>query len=821
MLFIKIQSSVFALAVATMMLIASSSTTTSVVSAIGNTSGGGIRGATSKDADSAQVRFNNNNQGHQRRRHLQMEDKNDVPVDVVVVATVASPTLPPAPVAPPTPTGVNEWTSRCAIETRQLNNCVPSSGNQREGCRNCLYASSFTSGNSIAGCRSFCTSDCDVFANAFYKCGAMIMDPTSAPIVPVSTPTDPPIAPVDPISLSFTQTGCPASGASGEACTVPSPFLYQECFYGGNMRCTCRSDPGSLFLCNPDNSASAPAPQPVTQPTIAGVTPFPVVQDSGSTTCSSSLPKSGDVCELPDDQTTNIQCCYSVDIKNGNPAPANYAWICSCSSFENVYLCNEGTTASCTSVIRPSAPALAPVELPVPAPTEIPILPTDPAPTDMPITSTEPAPTDMPILVGATAPPVSTEMGGTGCPARLSDFTDGSSCAGSVPDEKASIGCGYEVIVGSPPLSSEAIICECVKANPLWACRSLGLTPIASPNECPSQDSPPANGDSCAGLLVTEDSAQTCMFSRKLSSSSELETFNCTCSNAAGSTVDLWSCDGSFMPVVAPSLMPAGQVQPSTTIPVPTAPTTPTTTTPMVCGTFPGDGTTCAGVLPVGLSSASCNYSQTITTNGVPLDETATCECDASTEIWNCVGSFTPAPPNAVPVVPTMMPILSGVPEPTEMPILSGVPEPTEMPILSGAPEPTEMPILSGVPEPTEMPILSGVPEPTGTTPPAPTDGLIAIPNSVDFSSGSDLCPAKITNCEPCAQYFPNSIEGSCTQFTQIPYEGAPTTFKIQCRCPEQEIDTPTWSCRFIGGTENSITFPASPICAPEDFTDP
>merc|ERR1712166_83618 len=79
--------------------------------------------------------------------------------------------------------------------------------------------------------------------------------------------------------------------------------------------------------------------------------------------------------------------------------------------------------------------------------------------------------------------------------------------------------------------------------------------------------------------------------------------------------------------------------QPSTTIAVPTAPTT-----PMVCGTFPGDGTTCAGVLPVGLPNASCNYSQTITTNGIPLDEAATCECDASTEIWNCVGSYTTTP---------------------------------------------------------------------------------------------------------------------------------------------------------------------------------
>jgi hypothetical protein len=231
------------------------------------------------------------------------------------------------------------------------------------------------------------------------------------------------------------------------------------------------------------------------------------------------------------------------------------------------------------------------------------------------------------------------------------------------------------------------------------------------------------------------------------------------------------------MPVVAPSLMPAGQVQPSTSMmPAPATPVTPTE--PTACPPFPGDGTSCAGVLPVGLSSASCNYSQTITTNGVPLSETATCVCDASTAIWNCVGSFTPAPPNAVPVVPTDM-----------------------MPVLSGVPAPTEMPILSGVPAPTEMPILSGVPAPTETTPPAPTDGSFAIPNSVNFSTGSNICPAKITNCEPCAEFFAeDAIEGSCRQFTQIPYLGVPTTVQIQCRCPEQEIDIPTWSCRFIGG---------------------
>jgi hypothetical protein len=55
------------------------------------------------------------------------------------------------------------------------------------------------------------------------------------------------------------------------------------------------------------------------------------------------------------------------------------------------------------------------------------------------------------------------------------------------------------------------------------------------------------------------------MYLGKLSSSSNLETFNCVCSDAAGSTVNLWSCDGSFAPAAAPSYMPAGQVQPVTT----------------------------------------------------------------------------------------------------------------------------------------------------------------------------------------------------------------------------------------------------------------
>jgi hypothetical protein len=412
MLFIKIQSSVFALAVATMMMIASSSTTTSVVSAIGN-SGGGIRGATSKDADSAQVRFNNNNQGHQRRR-LQMEDKNDVvDVPVPVPAVAASPISPPAPVAPPTPTGVNDWKSRCATELRQLNNCVPSSGNLREGCTNCLYASSFTSGNSVAGCRSFCQSACDTFANAFFKCGAMIMDPTSAPVVPVNKPTDPPVAPVAPVDPNlalFTQANCPASAASGDACTVPSPFLYQECFYAGSVRCTCRSEGGSFFLCNVDASASVPAPQPAPAgsgpPPTTDVMPFPFVPDTGTSTCSSSIPKSGGVCDTGGQMS--IECCYSVDILNGNPAPANLAEICICSSFENVYLCNPGTTASCTSVIRPGSPVPAPTMMPilssVPAPTMMPILSSVPAPTMMPILSSVPAPTMMPILSSVPAP---------------------------------------------------------------------------------------------------------------------------------------------------------------------------------------------------------------------------------------------------------------------------------------------------------------------------------------------------------------------------------------------------------------------------------
>jgi hypothetical protein len=504
---IKIQS-VFALAVAI-----------TSVSAIGNNGGGGgggIRGATSSS---------NNQDGGipqvQRRRHLQMEDKNGgggggggaAPVP----AFVPTPTLPPAPVAPPTLSGINEWKSRCSNELRSLNNCVPSQ--LEESCTNCLYAIFFNSNPAVSGCRNTCNGDtCINLATSFFECGAMIMNPVAAPVVvpamimdPVAAPVTAPVVPAVP---DFTSINCPANAISGDACTVPSGFLFQECFYAGNIRCTCRSNGAGRFLCNVDNSASVPVPAPQATPTTGSVPspttdviPSPVLPDTPDTsTCASSLPKSGDTCDTGGQEF--ITCCYAVDFINNIPAPANLAEICGCRSNENVYLCNAGTTASCSSIIRPGSPVqapsvttptMAPILSGVTTPTMAPILSGVTTPTMAPILSGITTPTMAPILSGVTTPPVF--MGGTGCPARLSDFENGSSCAGLVPDDKASIGCGYEVIVGSPPTSSERILCQCDKANPLWECRSLGIEPIAAPNQCPPQDSPPLNGDSCAGLL--------------------------------------------------------------------------------------------------------------------------------------------------------------------------------------------------------------------------------------------------------------------------------------------------------------------------------
>jgi hypothetical protein len=138
---------------------------------------------------------------------------------------------------------------------------------------------------------------------------------------------------------------------------------------------------------------------------------------------------------------------------------------------------------------------------------------------------------------------------------------DGAACTDALTGGQVTVGCAGESYTDTVRTDFS---CTCAAADPIWKCVSTA-TDIPANNPCPAQDSSPVSGDSCAEQLVLPDSSQTCMFSRRFSSSSNLETFNCVCSNAAGSTVDLWTCDGSFAPAAAPSYMPAGQIQPVTT----------------------------------------------------------------------------------------------------------------------------------------------------------------------------------------------------------------------------------------------------------------
>mmetsp|Transcript_39034 Transcript_39034/g.44612 ORF Transcript_39034/g.44612 Transcript_39034/m.44612 type:complete len:628 (+) Transcript_39034:151-2034(+) len=501
--------------------------------------------------------------------------------------------------------GTAEWAARCAPERKAVNTCV---GNPRtpEACHNCLYAQSFLYAPNLLGCaKNWCgTSDpCQAAAQNMFNCGARIY---------LTVPTPAPVAPVSVV--------------------VPEPL-----------------------------SVVVP-----TAPPVRG--PLPV--DTGATTCAKTVPISGDACDAGVGNSY-ITCCYSVNFINGVPPPTDYAHVCTCAAYENRYLCNGSTIHNqrCTSLITPSASTPVPV---VPAPTTAPVVPVIVAPTPAPtvvsvtIEPVVPATPAVPATTNAPAVVVVPGIGSTipaGCPSSKKDAVDGASCAGTVPDDKSMIGCGYIEQSGTPPndLTESTVMCVCDKAieSLTWACETLETTtpapappsvapPSSADTFCPSQENPPEDGSSCEGILPVAITEGTCTFSQSINDGS-LETKKCTC------VLDnpVWSCVGdSFSPVQAPvSLMPAGQTLPNSSMPVPATPGPPTETTTQCPPSFPGDGTSCAGILQGGLAQASCSFSQTVTTNGVTVSESATCGCAvANDELWTCEGTISTAPSNAVPV---------------------------------------------------------------------------------------------------------------------------------------------------------------------------
>lgn len=628
------------------------------------------------------------------RRYLKDNKNNNFnpsfPANVVV-----APVPPPAPVAPPTPRGVDEWASRCT--TGSFNSCLNAAFASFEGCTQCLYAQSqlsSTSSTGIFSCGKFLCGGCKDEAAAFYRCGARITDPVPAPI-PVPQNPSPIQAQPTPVqkpepNTEYTFSGCPASANSGDTCNIPSGFKYQQCDYPSmNMRCVC-STLSPRFLCNEARvPATVPPPRPAPVPVPApGTVPLPVPVPAPGTgptpstggggggiapgpsdgVCSTTLPKSGDTCSPGN--APWMYCCYNVDSVDGRPAPAGLALVCSCLSSERRFVCNISGTGQCSTVIRPLAPAPdpppAPVIDPVPVPDPV------PDPVEAPTSSSEAPvmelfPTTFPevpepeVSVPLPEVPVVPEVPGMtdpsmpNCPG--STPQNGSSCEGVV--SAGMIGnCVYEQIFEDESGKPEREVdntCRCDAANPIWVCTEtvVATTPPGQSSSDMCLISTPSTGDNCGELIsMFLIDYKICMFPIN-----QAETVNCECNalGLANKAEATWNCDGAtFPPASAPSmamipagetqpvsLMPAGQTQPVSMVPVPSS----NEPVEIVCpanAVRPSTGDDCQGFLPEAMmTEATCNYEETRmdTADGVVTSTffTSECTCKRETNVWDCV----------------------------------------------------------------------------------------------------------------------------------------------------------------------------------------
>ena len=324
---------------------------------------------------------------------------------------------------------------------------------------------------------------------------------------------------------------------------------------------------------------------------------------------------------------------------------------------------STGTGAPIFSGVPAPFPATdAPISSVAPAPQTNPPAPTPAVATGAPILSGVPAPlpaTDAPISSVAPAsqtdPPAASPADGCG--------PNGAACGNLLQENQDTLMCSGISFTGEQTSQVQRDYnCICEKSQPFWVCTETFKTPAPAPpsaappsanDGCPPDDSSP-EGSSCASFLGVGQLDGTCNFVRVIDGNIEnLEAFKCTCT--AG-PAPVWECDGTFSPVSAPSLMPAGQTVPTSTMPNTSAPVAPSAPTAGPCATFaptfPGDGTSCAGAVPVGLPNIVCTYRQEVTnSDGVETEESASCTCAKDNEIWSCDGTITPPPPTTAPVV--------------------------------------------------------------------------------------------------------------------------------------------------------------------------
>jgi len=647
--------------------------------------GGFIRGA-SKENETTM---------NKRRRSLK-ENMNMNVAQVQTPAVPAAPVAPPPPVAPPAPSELDLFRQNCV--SPQLENCVRSTFANLEGCTLCIFSLAglnTVSENGIRACGKFQCGRCIDQAIDVYECGLGVPSvPVPVPVVPIPAvplpafpvPADP--VPADPV---------PA---------VPVPAV----------------------------------PVPVDPVPAVPVPAVPVPADPvvDTSVCSATVPSSGDRCETGG--APWVYCCYGF-----SNLPASEALVCSCLDGDNRYLCHTSSNARCSTIIRAEGD---PVSAPVPNPDPEPVVPEPVVPEPVVPEPVVPEPVvPEPVVPEPVPNPNIPEF----CLALTGIPRNGTSCEGVLPDDIQTGGCGGEIIaIGEDglPVNVTRASCSCDKANPIWMCTEIIET--RAPTEAPPDEGPapipgdlcdiptPSTGDSCSSNLVLTIDYLQCTFMQFETDSNNMMTgaeISCECDSrgSANPADTTWVCDGTLPPISDPTLMPAGEAQPISMEPVPVVPVPagPVEPTCPPQGSPPDTGESCDGVLPGILSSATCNYSTTVTQNSMTTVYQKACTCRASTGLWSCTG---------------------GIPEPEELP--APVPEPEELPapvtdqvtdpVL--APEPVT--VTDSVPDAVPDPIADPVVETASFSEWAcrPLGSGCSAPHTVpsDCSGTASCCPGSI-----------------------------------------------------------------------------
>ena len=157
-------------------------------------------------------------------------------------------------------------------------------------------------------------------------------------------------------------------------------------------------------------------------------------------------------------------------------------------------------------------------------------------------------------------------------------------------------------------------------------------SPAGTSMKCNNTPGFPGDGSSCAGVIPDGLPSYGCAFAAQMMDVNGVvttESASCTCS----ATDERWSCIGSITPATDAdtAVLPEGE---SSSISKDDCNNTPS---------FPGDGSSCAGVVPDGWPQITCGFGQTVTINGVATSESASCTCLKTDETWSCTGYITPS----------------------------------------------------------------------------------------------------------------------------------------------------------------------------------